>query len=175
MFSTILSLVLLFGHMPAGETQPECPVPNVSDFSNTWGGARSGGRRHRGTDLFADYNSIIVAPEAGVLEHGTSRLGGIVVRLYANTGRYYYMAHLAGYSASRTSGQQVEAGAIIGFVGNSGNARHTRPHLHIETSINGSRHNPYRWLRSCPSQPPAVVQLVPVVPEPPWGYIQRRS
>ncbi len=128
-----------------------------------------------GTDMFADYNSIIVAPEAGVLEHGTTRLGGIVVRLYADTGRYYYFAHLAGYSASRVSGEHVDQGTIIGFVGNSGNAKHTRPHLHIETTIDGRRHNPYGWLRNCTIQPPALGPLDLAVPEPPWGYTPHRS
>ena len=124
---------------------PECPVPYTTGFSNTWGAPRSEGRQHLGTDMFADYPTFIVAPEPGRVRFGTARLGGNVVRLTADTGRYYYFAHLLAVpDLHLTQGERVLAGRVIGFIGSSGNAN--QPHLHIEVHIDGQPANPYWWL-----------------------------
>jgi hypothetical protein len=73
-----------------------------------------------------------------------NRLGGNVVWLRDDLGRGLYYAHLERHAVRR--GQAVRAGDTIGFVGNSGNARTTPPHLHFGVYQRGS-FDPYPALR----------------------------
>ena len=139
-----LALALVF---PSGAEQPLCPIDAPTEFTNTWGGARSGGRSHKGTDMFADYYARVVAPEDGRIEWDTNRLGGNVVRIWADSGRYYYLAHQAMQATWWEKDGRIERGDTIGFVGTSGNARGTSPHVHAEVSDNGRRSNPYKFLK----------------------------
>lgn len=105
-----------------------CPIVGPLSFTDTWGAPRSGGRRHEGVDLFATLGTPVVAPVAGLVEHDDDSLGGLSFRLWGDDGTYYYGTHLAAYGISG----QVPAGTVIGFVGDSGNARGMSPHLHFE-------------------------------------------
>ncbi len=106
-----------------------CPVAGRVSFIDTWLAPRSGGRQHQGVDMFAAYGTPVVAPVAGELEQTTNDLGGLSFRLWGDDGNFYYGAHLSAYGSA--SGQ-VEAGRLIGYVGTSGNAAGTPPHLHFE-------------------------------------------
>jgi murein DD-endopeptidase MepM/ murein hydrolase activator NlpD len=66
-----------------------------------------------------------------VVRVGQNRLGGNIVAVLGAAGRYYYYAHLDRYADGLETGQLVEAGQLLGHVGNSGNARGTPPHLHF--------------------------------------------
>lgn len=100
---------------------------------STFGAPRSGGRRHQGVDLFARRGTPVVAAHDGVvLAPGTNRLGGIVVRTLGRRGVVCYYAHLDDVAAGIETGTLVREGDVLGFVGNTGNARTTRPHLHFE-------------------------------------------
>ena len=93
---------------------------------------RDGGRRlHRGVDIFARRHTEVLAPaKAQVRFVGENDLGGNTIWLYdTERSMYYYFAHLQTQSVK--AGTEVEAGRVIGTVGNSGNAKRTPPHLHF--------------------------------------------
>ncbi len=129
-----------------------CPVQGGAAFINSWGFPRSGGRTHKGVDMFAKRGTPTPAVTSGTVKMRTVNLGGIVTYLYGDDGNKYYYAHLNGYPAGLRNGQRVERGQTIGFVGNSGNAEGTSPHLHFEIRPGGgSAVNPYPTVRpACP-------------------------
>lgn len=97
-----------------------------------WGASRDGGRRrHEGLDIFADRGTPVVAATDGwVSSTGNRGLGGKQVWLRAGLlGNSLYYAHLDSIAVNR--GQRVQTGDTLGFVGNTGNARTTPPHLHF--------------------------------------------
>lgn len=103
-----------------------CPVGSPHAVSNSFGAPRVG-HLHAGVDIFAPYGTPIYAPFDGVARASTSSLGGYSVYVYGSAG-YVYNAHLARPGRSGP----VRAGDVIGYVGNSGNARGTSPHDHFE-------------------------------------------
>ena len=88
----------------------------------------AGRRRHEGIDIFAPRMTPLLAVVDGVATTRTNRLGGNTVWLRANGRRFYY-AHLE--EAAFDGRRKVLAGDVLGYVGNSGNARTTPPHLHF--------------------------------------------
>ncbi|MDQ3642058.1 MAG: peptidoglycan DD-metalloendopeptidase family protein [Actinomycetota bacterium] len=113
-----------------------CPVAGPATFTNTSLAPRSGGRQHKGVDIFAGEGTPVVAPVAGNLEMAEDALGGLSFHLWGDDGDYYYGAHLSGYA--RTS-RRVTAGEVVGYVGHTGNAADTAPHLHFEIHPNRLR------------------------------------
>ncbi|MGH9213031.1 MAG: M23 family metallopeptidase [Acidimicrobiales bacterium] len=112
-----------------------CPVTGTVEFTDTYGAPRSGGRRHQGVDIFAPTGTPVVAPADGTVEHYNNQLGGLSYRLFGDDGTYYYGTHL---SAEENQGAgHVTAGTTIGYVGTSGNAAGTPPHLHWEIHPDG--------------------------------------
>ncbi len=97
-----------------------------------WGAARDGGRRsHEGIDIFAPRGTPVIAVTTGrVSSTGNKGLGGKQVWVMdRKRGNSLYYAHLDSIIA--TPGMKVEPGDTLGFVGNTGNARTTPPHLHF--------------------------------------------
>jgi murein DD-endopeptidase MepM/ murein hydrolase activator NlpD len=94
-------------------------------------GRDSGRRRHEGIDIFAPRRTPVVAAVDGwITRQTTNRLGGNVVWLWApSRGVSLYYAHLDEHAV--TPGTRVAAGDVVGYVGNTGNARGTAPHLHF--------------------------------------------
>lgn len=128
-----------------------CPVDGAVNFTDTWGAARSGGRTHQGTDMMANSGTPTVAPVSGEVVHKSSSLGGYTWYVYGDDGDTYYGAHLSSYE--NTGAGYVTAGEIIGYVGSSGNASASSPHLHFEWHPGGgSAVNPYELLdAACPN------------------------
>lgn len=129
------------------------PVQGVtkSQLHDTYGAPRSGGRRHEGIDIFAPRNTPVLSTTDGyVAAVGHNGLGGRVVSVTGPAGWRHYYAHLERWGNVR-QGQWVEPGTIIGYVGNSGNARTTPTHLHygIYPESGGSL-NPYPLLANGP-------------------------
>jgi len=116
-----------------------CPVPGAT-FFNDWGFPRSGGRFHTGNDLFASRGAPVQAPVGGVVRQVTGSIGGFQVNLLGNDGTLYIASHLDHFGTAGV----VAAGEIIGYVGDSGNAIGSRPHVHFEVHPNGGDAvNPY--------------------------------
>lgn len=122
-----------------------CPAPGAG-FINDWGFPRSGGRTHKGTDMFAPRGTPVLAVGNGTIRVKTNGLGGVVAYLTTGSAMYYY-AHLDGYAAGISTGVSVRTGQTIGYVGNSGNAIGTVTHLHFQIHPGGgSPVNPYPTL-----------------------------
>lgn len=119
-----------------------CPVQGSVHFTDSWGAARSGGRGHKGVDMMSAAGTPTVAPVSGRVEHRGSSLGGLSWYVYGDNGHTYYGTHLSGYANQGVG--WVAAGTVIGYVGSSGNASASAPHLHFEFHPGGgSPVNPY--------------------------------
>jgi hypothetical protein len=80
---------------------------------------------------------------------GVSALGGIKLWLIGESGTTYFYAHLSAYADGMVDGLLVEAGTLVGYVGNTGNAISTPPHLHFEIHpADGPAINPTAILRT---------------------------
>ncbi|GGJ71669.1 M23 family metallopeptidase [Deinococcus aquiradiocola] len=123
------------------------PLPGVR-FADTWGGARSEGRSHEGVDIFAPRGTPVRSTTTGVIgKVGLDRLGGRVVTVTGPGGYHHYYAHLDRY-ADVTVGEWVTVGTVLGYVGTSGNAAGTPPHLHYGVYTPAwQATNPYPLLR----------------------------
>ena len=125
------------------------PVGEPHDYIDSWLAPRSGGRQHQGIDIFATAGTNLFAVERGVITKvGTNSLGGIKLWLYGESGTTYYYAHLLRYAPGIRDGLVVDAGDVVGYVGNTGNAATTPSHLHFEIHPNnGPAVNPTPLLR----------------------------
>jgi murein DD-endopeptidase MepM/ murein hydrolase activator NlpD len=135
------SVITIGGH------RYSCPVEPPYSYTDTWGAARSGGRVHLGTDIMAPSGARELAYTDGmVVREHSNTLGGLVLYLEGEDGNEYYYAHLSGYAVS--SGTHVRAGQTISYVGNTGDARYTAPHLHFEVHPGGGTPvNPYPYVK----------------------------
>ena len=131
-------------------------------FEDWYDAARSGGRTHQATDIMAPRGTPIVSPETGVLSQvGSNPLGGNRVWVSGGSGYHYYLAHMNAFAPGIADGVKVQAGQLLGFVGNTGTgASKTDPHLHIaihwpEKSSKPPL-NPYVVLKATPEGAAAV-------------------
>jgi murein DD-endopeptidase MepM/ murein hydrolase activator NlpD len=90
-------------------------------------------------DLVGKRHDPILAPVAGAVSYRWDSVGGRSFDLVAADGDYYYGAHLSAYGREG----EVEAGDVIGYMGDSGNAQGV--HLHFEYHPGGAQNavNPY--------------------------------
>lgn len=126
------------------------PVEGVApgQLANTWGAERSEGRRHEGIDIFAPRGTPVISATHGVVvRKGWNRLGGRTVTVLGPNGWFHYYAHLDDWDAPGV-GDWIEAGTVLGYVGDSGNARGTPTHLHYGIYESGTARNPYPLLTS---------------------------
>ena len=119
-----------------GEPDIELLMPvagvRVAQVADTWGAPRGGGRLHEGQDIFAPAGTeIYSATEGYVYRIGYAPLGGNVVTVVGRGGVRYYYAHLQTFAEELREGQFVTPETLLGYVGNTGNARTTPPHLHF--------------------------------------------
>jgi hypothetical protein len=111
------------------------PVYGPASFSNTYGAFRGdvAGNWHHGDDIFAPLGAPLLACADGtVFSVGWNDVGGNRLWLRDSQGNEFYYAHLSAFSPLAKNGHRVKAGEVIGFVGNTGDAQTTPPHLHFE-------------------------------------------
>lgn len=129
-------------------TRLDVPVQGVraTALRDSWHAGRQGGRKHEGVDIFSPRGTPVRAATEGIISRvGSNKLGGKVVWVLGPAGQRHYYAHLDGYAHIR-SGQRIEAGTLLGFVGNTGNARTTPPHLHYGVYGTAGALNPFPLL-----------------------------
>lgn len=116
------------------------------DIRDTWNAPRGATRRHEGIDIFAKRGTPVVSTTEGiVLRIEETPVGGKVVWVMGPGGQHHYYAHLDGFG-DLTLGDRVRAGTLLGFVGNTGNAAGTPPHLHYGIYGGDGAINPYPLL-----------------------------
>ena len=124
-------------------------VPLINSFGFPRMPGTPDAHAHEGIDIFAPRGTPLVAAERGVVGRvGIGRLGGLKLWLRGESGADWYYAHLDGFAPGLHNGQVVEAGELLGYVGNTGNAVGTPPHLHLEIHPNGGAAvNPYPLMK----------------------------
>ena len=183
MLRVLIGVVLLgtlFLVAPVGAAPPsnqaliQRMVPGGKVISG-WGAPRSGGRFHQGIDIQAPAGTTIRTLAGGtVTSAGWDTLGGNTVLLRDRTGRRQYFAHLIRPSALH-AGQRIADGAIIGYVGQTGDAQGTVNHLHWQLSNkNGAWVDPLQELPKLATDlglgstpPPATTTPPPSSPQQP--------
>jgi murein DD-endopeptidase MepM/ murein hydrolase activator NlpD len=111
------------------------PVYGPSSFTDTFGGPRSdvSGGWHHGDDIFAPLGAPVLAVASGtVFSVGWNRIGGNRLWVRDGQGNLFYYAHLSAFTPLAINGNRVNAGDVLGFVGNTGDAQGTPTHLHFE-------------------------------------------
>jgi Peptidase family M23 len=111
------------------------PVDGGASYVDTYGANRSdvSGGWHHGDDLFAPLGTPVVAVANGTLSLvGWNEVGGWRLWLTDGKGNSFYYAHLAGYSRWILKHHHVRAGQVLAFLGRTGDAYTTTPHLHFE-------------------------------------------
>ena len=126
----------LSGALPIGEYV--FPIAGAATFSNDWMYPRAGGRSHEGIDIFAARRTPVVAVADGTLFNvGWNTLGGWRLWIRDRSGTTYYYAHMDAYSPAAVEGASVARGTVVGYVGDSGDARGTPTHLHMQIHPGG--------------------------------------
>ena len=132
---------------PLNKLALRLPVVGVRTamLDDSWHAPRDGGARvHKGIDIFAPKGTEVVAVVDGVISFiGDQKLGGHCIWLTTENGASFYYAHLDRWAAGLYEGMEVQAGDLIGYVGNTGNAKYTPSHLHFGINENDDMVNPY--------------------------------
>lgn len=113
----------------------------TQDIGSVIGDPRDGGHRsHKGVDIFAPSSTGVVSAVDGVIVRiGFNSLGGERVTVQDSQGNTHYYAHLSGYASGLEVGTQVQAGQLLGYVGQTGNAASTSAHLHYSINEGSGR------------------------------------
>ncbi len=167
---TLLMAMASFVPMLPAAASPIPPFPlrfpqetQVTQFTSTFGARRSGGRRHEGNDLMAPKLTQVFAAAAGTITVvGTSHLAGRYIEIDHGGGWTTRYIHLnndnpgtddgeASWSLTvapgLVEGSRVEAGQLIAWVGDSGNAEGTGSHTHFELAYEGRAIDPFPYLQ----------------------------
>jgi murein DD-endopeptidase MepM/ murein hydrolase activator NlpD len=124
------------------------PVAGRTTIGGPFGAFRSDTGFHEGNDLFADFGTPVVAVADGTIENvGSLPISGNRLWVYADGGDQFFYAHLASFAPAAVDHRHVEAGTVLGYIGNTGDAEPTPPHLHFEIHPNGGKAvDPNRFL-----------------------------
>ncbi len=109
--------------VPESDTNPQADV----SFENTWMAERSygGTRVHEGTDIMAaletsGYYPVLSMTDGEVERVGWLEMGGWRIGIRSDNGNYYYYAHLDSYAKEWQKGDRIQAGELLGYMGDSG-------------------------------------------------------
>jgi murein DD-endopeptidase MepM/ murein hydrolase activator NlpD len=112
-------------------------------IADTWHAPRGTNRLHEGQDIFAPKGTPILSATNGfVYNIGENNLGGQTVSVIGAGGRIYYYAHLEAYARGLEVGDRVNTRTVLGYVGTTGNAQGTPPHLHFGIYTSSGAINP---------------------------------
>jgi peptidoglycan LD-endopeptidase LytH len=104
----------------------------VGQVVDTWHAPRPGGRPHEGQDIFASRGTPVRSATAGfVYRIDELSLGGLSVTVIGDGFKRYFYTHLDAVAPGLREGQRVTSDTLLGFVGTTGNAAGTPPHLHF--------------------------------------------
>jgi len=142
------------------------PIPTMSQSASGWifpvAGAATWSRGswmpnekthrdrfHPAIDIYAEAGTPIVSPISGVVQQTKkTNIGGNTVRVLGDDGYTYYFAHMQD-AAVVGAGQRINSGQFLGYVGNTGSASTTDPHLHFSMVDDRKREvNPISWLEA---------------------------
>jgi murein DD-endopeptidase MepM/ murein hydrolase activator NlpD len=160
-------IVRLYTKQP--DSRLAMPVNDVlkKQIANTWHAPRGTDRVHEGQDIFAPKGTPIFSATSGyVYKVGENNLGGQTVSVIGGGGRVYYYAHLDSYAPGLAEGDPVNTRTLLGYVGTTGNAQGTPPHLHFGVYTSTGAINPLPLLvdRNAPilttSRPTSRLRLV---------------
>lgn len=129
---------------PPGDLLIPVQGKSASELTDTFTDARSQGRSHDAIDIMAKAGTPVLAVADGYVEKlFDSQRGGLTVYQFEPTGKYaYYYAHLQRYADGLVEKQTIRRGQVIGYVGSTGNADPTAPHLHFAILLLGPER---RW------------------------------
>jgi murein DD-endopeptidase MepM/ murein hydrolase activator NlpD len=126
-------------------------------IADTWQAERGVGRKHEGQDIFAPRGTPILSATSGYIYNiGENNLGGQTVSVISKGGRVYYYAHLDSYARGIKIGDRVTTRTVLGYVGTTGNAQGTPPHLHFGVYTSSGAINPLPMLTD--RLPPALTK-----------------
>lgn len=166
------------------------PVDGPNRYSDTWGAPRSGGRTHEGTDIIADKMTPILAVSDGTIGWMHAEIGGncCAMAIEHDDGWASWYIHLNndtpgtddgqgwGFAEGIERGVHVTAGQVVAYMGDSGNAESTTPHLHFELhQPDGTKINPYPHLVYAEANPPSGPEPGVVMFDPDTGDWHRRD
>ncbi|HEX2063158.1 MAG TPA: M23 family metallopeptidase, partial [Acidimicrobiales bacterium] len=141
------------------------PVGGYAHYTHDWLNPRFTPtfHLHEGTDVFATSGTPVRSPADGTLRQSQGAVGGLAAYVHEPNGTFYYLAHLQGFVPGQRSGQRVEVGDVIGYNGDSGNARGGPPHVHFEIHPRGggpTDPKPYldRWLDEALADVPRLIE-----------------
>jgi murein DD-endopeptidase MepM/ murein hydrolase activator NlpD len=119
-------------------------------YNDDWGAPRQNTGAHEGNDIFAPAGTPVLAVTDGTLRRvGTARVPGNRLYLHTENGDYFFYGHLSSFTSDAREGARVKAGQPLGFVGSTGDAEPTPPHVHFEVHPGGGGPvNPYPFLRA---------------------------
>ena len=149
---------------PSPSTQLLIPVLGIrsDQLRDTYSDARGSGRRHDAIDIMAPQGTpVIAAAPATVIKRDNGARGGIALyALGADNRTIYYYAHLDRYADGVVEGKRLDAGDVVGYVGDTGNAGKGNYHLHFEITTTS---DPKHYWGGAPRNPfPALKQGITV-------------
>jgi murein DD-endopeptidase MepM/ murein hydrolase activator NlpD len=151
------------------------PLEDVrkSQVADTWQAPRGTNRRHEGQDIFARKGTPILSATSGyVYKIGENSLGGQTVSVIGAGGRVYYYAHLDAYAPNLEVGAPVTTRTVLGYVGTTGNAQGTPPHLHFGVYDTSGAINPLPLLTDRVA--PVMTRTRPATTPTPRRVVNRR-
>src|SRR5690349_23620763 len=138
------------------------PLEDVSkrQIADTWHAPRGTSRLHEGQDIFAPKGTPILSATSGMVYNiGENNLGGQTVSVIGAGGRVYYYAHLDAYARGLQIGDPVNTRTVLGYVGTTGNAQGTPPHLHFGIYTSSGAINPLPLLSDRTAQPASAPRV----------------
>jgi len=159
-FLFVVHAAALYSKAP--DQKLEMPVQGVSksQVADSWHVPRDGDRLHEGQDIFAKRGTpVLSATEGYVVRIGENNLGGQTVSVLGAGGRVYYYAHLDSYAPNLSIGDYVTTETVLGYVGTTGNATGTPPHLHFGVYAREGALNPLPLLSNRPDESNSTEKL----------------